>query len=78
MAIFSASSGNKTKSYVFAWEGKDRNARIVRGEMTASGENQVRATLRRQGVFATKIKRNRVKAGKKIKGRDIAIFTRQL
>lgn len=78
MATSTASSGNKTKSYVFAWEGKDRNARIVRGEMMASGENQVRATLRRQGVFATKIKRNRVKAGKKIKGRDIAIFTRQL
>lgn len=78
MATSTASKGNKTKSYAYAWEGKDRNARIVRGEMMAAGENQVRATLRRQGIFATKIKKSRVKAGKKIKGRDIAIFTRQL
>ncbi|THU00295.1 type II secretion system F family protein [Lampropedia puyangensis] len=75
----STKSSNKgTKLSVFSWEGKDRNARIVRGEMSAAGENQVRATLRRQGIYATKIKKNRIKAGKKIKGRDIAIFTRQL
>lgn len=67
-----------TKTFLYEWEGKDRNARVVRGEMTAAGENQVRATLRRQGIFATKIKKRRMKSGKKIKGRDIAVFTRQL
>ena len=36
------------KDFVFEWEGKDRHGKIVRGEVRASGENQVQATLRRQ------------------------------
>ena len=63
---------------VFEWEGKDRNGKVVRGETRAAGENQVQATLRRQGIFVTKIKKRRMRAGKKIKPKDIAIFTRQL
>lgn len=66
------------KDFVFEWEGKDRNGKQVRGELRAAGENQVQATLRRQGVFPTKIKKRRMRAGKKIKARDLAIFTRQL
>ena len=66
------------KEFVFEWEGKDRNGKIVRGETRAGGENQVQATLRRQGIFVTKVKKRRMRAGKKIKPRDIAIFTRQL
>ena len=66
------------KEFVFEWEGKDRNGKAVRGETRAAGENQVQASLRRQGVFATKIKKRRMRAGKRIKPKDIAIFTRQL
>ncbi|MDO5692237.1 MAG: type II secretion system F family protein [Pseudomonadota bacterium] len=66
------------KEFVYEWEGKDRNGKIVRGETRASGESQVQATLRRQGIFTTKIKKRRMRAGKKIKPKDIAIFTRQL
>jgi len=66
------------KEYVFEWEGKDRQGKIVRGEIRAGGENQVQATLRRQGVLPTKIKKRRLRSGKKIKPKDIAIFTRQL
>lgn len=72
------STKNETKNYLFEWEGKDRNSRAVRGEISAAGENQVRATLRKQGIYVTKIKKRRIKSGKKIKGRDIATFTRQL
>ena len=50
----------------------------MRGEIRAAGENQVQATLRRQGVLPTKIKKRRMRAGKRIKPKDIAIFTRQL
>jgi type IV pilus assembly protein PilC len=50
----------------------------VRGETRAAGENQVTASLRRQGVTPTKIKKRRMRSGKKIKPKDIAIFTRQL
>jgi type IV pilus assembly protein PilC len=66
------------KEFVFEWEGKDRNGKQVRGEIRAGGENQVQASLRRQGVLPTKIKKRRMRSGKSIKPKDIAIFTRQL
>ncbi len=66
------------KEFVFEWEGKDRNGKQVRGETRASGENQVQASLRRQGVLPTKIKKRRMRSGRSIKPKDIAIFTRQL
>ncbi|SFM21183.1 type II secretion system F family protein [Variovorax sp. OV329] len=66
------------QEYLYEWEGKDRNGKIVRGEVRASGENQVMASLRRQGVLTTKIKKKKMRSGKSIKPKDIAIFTRQL
>lgn len=66
------------KEYVFEWEGKDRSGKIVRGETRAAGENQVKAALRRQGVMAGKIKKRRMRSGKSIRPKDLAIFTRQL
>jgi type IV pilus assembly protein PilC len=66
------------REYVFEWEGKDRNGKQVRGETRASGENQVQASLRRQGIFPTKIKKRRMRSSKRIKPKDLAIFTRQL
>ena len=67
-----------TNETVFEWEGKDRNGKQVRGETRAAGVNQVQATLRRQGVTPTKIKKRRMGGGKAIKPKDMAIFTRQL
>ena len=79
MATTAAPSSRATlKEFVFEWEGKDRNGKVVRGEIRAAGENQVQAALRRQGVLASKIKKRRMRAGKAIKPKDIAIFTRQL
>ena len=66
------------KDAVFEWEGKDRNGKQVRGEIRAVGENQVKSSLRRQGVTPTKIKKRRMSSGKTIKSKDLAIFTRQL
>nr|WP_315480776.1 type II secretion system F family protein [uncultured Rhodoferax sp.] len=66
------------KDAVFEWEGKDRNGKQVRGEIRAAGENQVKSSLRRQGVTPTKIKKRRMRSGKNIKPKDMAIFTRQL
>ena len=67
-----------TKDFVFEWEGKDRNGKQVRGELRAGGENQVMAALRRQGIVASKVKKRRTTSGKRIRPKDIAIFTRQL
>jgi len=66
------------KEYLFEWEGKDRNGKTVRGETRAAGENQVQASLRRQGILPSKIKKRRMNSGKPIKPKDIAIFTGQL
>lgn len=66
------------KEVIFEWEGKDRNGKTVRGELRASGEHQVQATLRRQGVLVTKVRKRRMRSGKKIAPKDIAILTRQL
>jgi type IV pilus assembly protein PilC len=68
----------EAKDFVFEWEGKDRAGKVVRGELRAVGEAQVQASLRRQGVLTTKIKKRRMRSGQKIKPKDIAIFTRQL
>ncbi|NNU42139.1 type II secretion system F family protein [Ramlibacter montanisoli] len=73
-----ATAAAATKEFVFEWEGRDRNGKQVRGETRAAGENQVMASLRRQGVSPTKIKKRRMRSGAKIKPKDIAIFTRQL
>jgi type IV pilus assembly protein PilC len=67
-----------TKEFVFEWEGRDRNGKQVRGETRAAGENQVMASLRRQGVSPSKIKKRKMRSGQKIRPKDIAIFTRQL
>jgi type IV pilus assembly protein PilC len=72
-----AKAANK-KEVVFEWEGKDRNGKQVRGEIRAAGDNQVKASLRRQGVTPSKIKKRRMGSGKSIKPKDLAIFTRQL
>lgn len=66
------------KEFVFEWEGKDRNGKPVRGEIRAAGENHVVSALRRQGVLPTKIRKRKMRSGKSIKPKDMAIFTRQL
>jgi len=66
------------KDAIFEWEGKDKNGKQVRGEIRAGGENQVMSALRRQGVTPTKIKKRRLRSGKSIKVKDLAVFTRQL
>lgn len=66
------------KEFVFEWEGRDRNGKTVRGETRAAGENQVMASLRRQGVSPLKIRKRKMRSGARIKPKDIAIFTRQL
>ncbi len=69
----------KVKEATYAWEGRDRAGKTLRGETRASGETIVISALRRQGIVVTKIKKQRYKARRgKIKDSDIALFTRQL
>jgi len=66
------------KEYTYSWEGKDKSGKLMRGEMRAGGEALVHATLRRQGILVTKVKKQAFKRGGKITDKDITLFTRQL
>ena len=78
MATAPATGSRAGKELIFDWEGKDRNGRVVRGEMRAGGEAAVNALLRRQGILVTRVRKRRLSGGQAIKQKDIAIFTRQL
>ncbi len=73
-----AAAARDIKDFVFEWEGKDKTGKVVRGEVRAGGEAMVSASLRRQGILVTKVKKRRMGGGRSIKQKDIAIFTRQL
>jgi type IV pilus assembly protein PilC len=73
-----AAQKDTTKTFVFTWEGMDRNNRVARGEMRAATESVVSNALRRQGIKPGRIKKQTFSGGSKIKEKDIALFTRQL
>ena len=73
-----AAAAKGPKESIFAWEGKDKAGKVIRGEMRAGGEAVVNATLRRQGILVTKVKKQRAGRGGKVTDKDITLFTRQL
>ncbi|MBI2316087.1 MAG: type II secretion system F family protein [Betaproteobacteria bacterium] len=73
-----AAGAAKTKEISFSWEGKDKSGKTVKGEMRAGGEAMVKATLRRQGILVSKIKKARSLGGGKVTEKDVALFTRQM
>jgi type IV pilus assembly protein PilC len=73
-----AAAAKSIKEIVFEWEGKDKNGKVVRGEIRSGGEAAVNASLRRQGILVTKVRKRRMSGGRSIKQKDIAVFTRQL
>jgi type IV pilus assembly protein PilC len=68
----------EVKQFNFAWTGKDKSGKVVKGEMRAGGQNLVVAALRRQGIQVQSVKKARMGGGKKITEKDITVFTRQL
>jgi len=66
------------KEFSFSWVGQDKSGKAVRGEMRASGEAQVNATLRRQGIKVVEVKKQKLGRGGKVTDKDITLFTRQL
>ena len=78
MAVAKTTTALK-KEVPYVWEGVDKKGKKVKGEMNAGGEAFVNATLRRQGIAVTKVKkRSGLGRGKKISEKDVALFTRQL
>src|SRR5437868_1350073 len=77
-AAAASAAAKGPKEFMFAWEGKDKAGKVVRGEIRAVSEIAVNATLRRQGVMVQKVKKQKKRGGGKVGGKDIALFTRQL
>ncbi|WP_386067616.1 type II secretion system F family protein [Tahibacter sp. UC22_41] len=66
----------------FVWAGKDKRGQAMKGEYSAKNISLVKAELRRQGINPTTVKAKAKPlfgaAGKTIKARDIAVFSRQI
>jgi type IV pilus assembly protein PilC len=73
-----AAAAKGPKEATYTWEGKDKAGKVIRGEMRAGGESVVNATLRRQGILVTKVKKQRLGGGGRVTDKDITLFTRQL
>jgi type IV pilus assembly protein PilC len=78
MATAAGKAAGAIKEIVYAWEGKDKSGKTVKGELRAGSETIVNVTLRRQGVLVTKVKKKSFRSGKKVTDKDITLFTRQL
>ena len=67
---------------VFTWVGIDKRGVKIKGEQLSKNASLVKADLRKQGINPQVVKAKPKplfgKSGKAIKGRDIAIFARQL
>lgn len=50
-------AASASKQITYLWEGKDKKGKVVKGEMRANGDSFVKATLRRQGINVTKVKK---------------------
>jgi type IV pilus assembly protein PilC len=71
------------KAEMFVWEGKDKQGKLVKGELSGKSDAMVKAQLRRQGINPLKVKKKPRSllgggGGKKITPKDITIFSRQL
>ena len=77
-AAAAARKASDVKESNFTWVGTDKANKTVRGEMKATGEAQVNATLRRQGIKVLEVKKQKIGRGGSISDKDITLFTRQL
>jgi len=70
------------KSVRFVWEGRDKQGKKIKGEMSGTSDALVKAMLRRQGINPMRVKKKPMPlfggGGKAITAKDIAIFSRQL
>jgi len=73
----------KIEKVTFSWEGKSKEGKIVKGEITASSQDLVKAQLRKQGIVPKKVSKKSTGLlgsgkGKPIKPGDISVFSRQM
>ena len=68
------------RDVAYQWEGMDKKGQRIKGRSVAASEQALKSELRRQGVVATRIRKQSqaFKSSGKVKPEDIAIFSRQL
>jgi type IV pilus assembly protein PilC len=68
------------KPATFIWEGKDKKGNRVKGRGLARDEMEIRSDLRKQGIAATRVRKESTmfKSEGKVLPEDIALFARQL
>ena len=70
------------KDLMFVWEGKDKQGKVVKGELSGQSDALVKAKLRNQGINPLKVKKKPKDlfggATTKITPKDITVFSRQL
>lgn len=68
------------KDTAFNWEGMDKKGQKLKGRSVAASEQALKLDLRRQGVVATRIKKQSqaFRSGGKVNAEDISVFSRQL
>lgn len=68
--------------HTFIWQAKDKRGKVLKGEVEGKGEALVRADLRKQGLTGITVRKKPKAlfggAGKPVKARDIAFFSRQI
>ena len=68
----------KTPDTIYLWEGKDSLKRASSGEIRAIDMPSAKLQLRRQGISITQLKKKPTPRARKIKDKDLCVFTRQL
>ena len=65
---------------LYKWSGVNKTGKKVSGQLQGKSQNQVRASLRQQGIKATSVKKTSGKSrgGGAVTSRDIMVFIRQM
>ena len=77
-----AQKSKKIEKRSFIWEGKNKDGRMLKGQIHATSIALVKAELRKQGILPKKVKKKSSgffkSKGKAITAADISIFSRQM
>jgi type IV pilus assembly protein PilC len=79
-AAVKAAKTEKQKLFTFNWEGLDKKGKKMQGQMEGISVAYINATLRRQGINPTKVRKQQqslFQRKKKITPKDVTVFTRQ-
>ena len=63
-AVAKKPARDDTKQYMYAWVGKDKTGKVIKGEARAAGDAAVAANLRRQGIQVSSVKKVKQGGGK--------------